>query len=70
MQRQNVRSSNLSSVGYNLSQMVLGIHLNDGSIYQYFNVPQSIYTNLMSASSHGKYFHTNIQHNYRYTRVG
>ena len=70
MLRQSVNSSNLSSVGYNPSQMVLEIQFNDGAVYQYFGVPQNIYTSLMNASSHGKYFYANIRDNYRYSPVG
>lgn len=70
MQRQNVSSSNLSSVGYDPHQMVLEIQFKDGSVYQYFGVPQSIYVSLINASSHGKYFHANVQNNYRCTRIG
>lgn len=70
MFRQSVISSNLSSVGYSSSQMVLEIQFNDGAVYQYFGVPQSVYTSLMNASSHGTYFHAYIRNVYRYTRVG
>jgi hypothetical protein len=70
MLRQSVSSSNLNSIGYNPLQMVLEIQFNNGAVYQYFGVPQAEYASLMKASSHGKYFHANIQHNYRYTRVG
>ncbi len=70
MQRQYVSSSNLSSIGYNALQMVLEIQFKDGAIYQYFDVPQGVYFGLVSAPSHGKYFHANIEHNYRYARVG
>jgi hypothetical protein len=70
MPRQPVSSSNLSSIGYNSSQMLLEIQFNDGSVYQYFGVPQSVYSGLMNASSHGKYFHAHIKNSYRYTRVG
>jgi KTSC domain len=69
MVRQHVSSSNLNSVGYNPSQTILEIEFNNGAVYQYFDVPQNVYASLMGASSHGKYFHANIQNNYRCTRV-
>ena len=64
MQRQNVTSSNIASVGYDSNQNKLEIEFLDGGIYQYDNVPQSIYCSLMSASSHGGYFHQYIKNEY------
>lgn len=70
MYRTKVSSSNLSAVGYNSFQMILEIEFNDGAVYQYFGVPQNVYYGLMSATSHGKYFHAYIRNNYRCSRVG
>ena len=70
MVRQSVRSSNLRSVGYDSISLVLEIEFNSGGVYQYFKVSESVYKALMSASSHGKYFHAYIEDHYRYTRAG
>lgn len=69
MKRVPVSSSNLSSVGYNESKQILEIEFNGGRVYQYFNVPKRIHQELMNAASHGKYFHRNIEDNYRYDQV-
>ena len=69
MVRQFVSSSNLRSVGYDPISLILEIEFNSGAVYQYLNIPASVYQSLMSASSHGKYFHAYIKDNYRYTRV-
>ena len=69
MQRQHVQSSNLRSVGYDTASSTLEIEFNSGGIYQYFNVPASIYQGLMGASSLGTYFHNYIKSSYRYTRL-
>lgn len=61
MERQKVESSNLESVGYQAPSMILEIEFKNGGIYQYFNVPESIFIDLMNASSHGSYFHANIR---------
>lgn len=61
MHREPVISSNLHSVGYDETNNVLEIEFNSGGIYQYYNVPQSVYRGLMNASSHGKYFHAHIK---------
>lgn len=56
MNRVQVMSSDLASVGYDKETQVLEIEFRNGTIYQYFNIPESIYSGLMSASSHGRYF--------------
>jgi hypothetical protein len=70
MQRQNVSSSNIKSIGYDRESQTLEIEFNSGGIYHYFNVPVAIYENLMSASSHGKYLHQNIKDVYQFSEVG
>jgi hypothetical protein len=69
MQRQSVQSSNLRSVGYDAQSNTLEIEFNTGGVYQYFDVPANVYQGLISASSHGTYFHNYIKSSYRYTRI-
>lgn len=61
MDRVQVSSSNLLSVGYNSKTMVLEVEFKNRSIYQYFGIPSNIYSGLMSAKSHGRYFHAYIK---------
>lgn len=70
MIRQSVSSSNIQSIGYDLEISVLEIGFHSGGVYQYSNVPEIVYNALMSASSHGRYFHHNIKGVYPYRRVG
>lgn len=69
MQRRPVSSSNLKSVGYDPVTQTLEIEFQSGAVYEYYNVPVSVYEGLMQASSHGQYFHQNIRNRYRYRRV-
>lgn len=70
MERQYVSSSNIASIGYDLDNMILEVEFLSGAVYQYFDVPQSIYDGLMAADSHGKYFAAYIKKGgYRYVRV-
>ena len=69
MQRQDVDSSNLRSVGYDADNQILEIEFKSGSVYQYFDVPATVYTALMSASSKGKYHIQWIKHSYRYRQI-
>ena len=69
MLRKPVNSSNIESVGYDREQNILEIAFKGGGIYQYFNVSEAIYDELMAAESHGKYFHANIKGNYLYEKI-
>ena len=62
-----VSSSNIFSIGYDNGTLEIQFH--SGGIYQYFNVPEHIYENLMSASSHGTYFASHIKNFYNYRRI-
>lgn len=61
MDRAPVSSSKLTSIGYNPQERILEIEFLNGSVYQYFDVPSNIYSGLMSASSHGRYFDAYIK---------
>jgi hypothetical protein len=69
MDRQSVRSSNIKSIGYDPKSETLEIGFHSGDIYQYFDVPESIFNSLMSASSHGSYFHKYIKDKYRWAEI-
>ena len=69
MNRQTVSSSNIHSIGYDVKFQILEIEFQDGGIYQYFNIPESIYNALMSASSYGSYFHRYIKDQYQWTKI-
>ncbi|RXI46074.1 KTSC domain-containing protein [Clostridium tetani] len=69
MQRTRVSSSNVYSIGYDDSSSILEVQFNNGSIYQYSNVPYSIYQGLMSAASHGSYLHAHVKGIYLYRRI-
>lgn len=64
MKRQPVNSTNLASVGYDVVTKVLEIEFSSGGIYQYTGVPATVYTALMTAESHGRYFATYIRDTY------
>lgn len=69
MDKVRVNSSNISSIGYDPMSQTLEVAFNSGGIYQYYNVPENIYINLMNAGSKGKYHHTHIKGRYNYKRV-
>ena len=64
MIRQPVSSSNIRSIGYDSESNTLEVEFLSGRVYQYFDVPESIYNELMHASSHGSFFHRYIRDRY------
>jgi len=70
MNRQPVSSSNIASIGYDPTGRTLEIEFHSGGIYQYYEVSQNLYENLMAAASHGEYFDQNIKGHYGDTKVG
>jgi len=71
MDRVPVQSSNLSSVGYDPTTSTLEIEFSNGSIYQYFGVPEYVHEGLMNAGSKGSYFDQHIKRaGYPYSKVG
>ncbi len=71
MDRTPVSSSNLASVGYALTTQTLEVEFLNDSIYQYSGVPSSVYSGLMSASSHGSYLDRYVKKaGYSYRKVG
>lgn len=62
-----VVSSNLASVGYAQDTMVVSF-LN-GTAYEYFSVPKSVYEGLLSASSKGQYLHRVVKGRYSYRKI-
>ena len=69
MDRTPVNSSDIADVGYDDTTMTLEVGFHSGSIYQYFDVPQTVYGEFMSADSKGKFFNMYIKNNYRYTKL-
>jgi hypothetical protein len=61
MYRIRVSSSNLASVGYDEASGTLEVEFHNGSCYQYSNVPAYVYSGLMSAASHGRYFDAHVK---------
>jgi hypothetical protein len=64
MKRQPLRSSVLSTAGYDAATAVLELEFTSGDVYRYFAVPPSVFRALMDADSPGAYFNTNISDRY------
>jgi hypothetical protein len=69
MERTSVESSNLVSIGYDEEQNILEVEFKGNRVYEYYDVPASVYAALMSADSHGKYFSKFIRNSYSFTQL-
>ena len=70
MNRTQITSSNLRSVGYDPATSTLEVEFRHGDVYQYFDVPAARHTGLLSAYSHGAYFDTFIKNGgYAYQHI-
>ena len=70
MEKQPVASSNVRAVGYDPGTQTLEIEFLNGSIYQYYGVPDHMHTQMMQESSKGSFLHLYIRNSYPYSRVG
>ena len=70
MERRFVFSSNIRSIGFDRGAQVLEIEFFSGGIYQYRDVPESVYDELMLAPSKGKFYQHRIKEYFPYLRVG
>ena len=67
--RETVRSTALATIGYSKRKHILEIQFNNGAVYRYFDVPPSVYRELMSAESKARYYDSYIKRNYRSVHV-
>lgn len=69
MERISVSSSNIASIGYDPDSLTLEIEFNNGSVYQYFDVGQRVYEDLINSDSVGGFLASNIKGSYRFSKV-
>ncbi len=69
MERMPMQSSNVAEIGYDPATMTLEVAFTNNSVYQYFDVPQAVYQELITAESVGKYLNQQIKNSYRYARL-
>lgn len=69
MERKNVSSGTIRSVGYDAREQVLEIEFTHGGIYQYSRVSPEIYRRLMAAPALASYFKDEIEEGYTAKRI-
>lgn len=70
MNRTSVQSSMIASLGHDANTSTLEVEFNNGAVWQYYDVPESVYYDMMNSGSLGKYFHANIKGQYSEAQVG
>ena len=69
MERKNVSSSSIRSIGFDERNRVLEVEFSDGRINQYSGVSAEINRRLMSAPSIVSYFRDNVEESFTAKRV-
>ncbi len=62
------QSSNISGFSYDEGGELLTVEFNNGSRYNYYDVPSHIYEGMKVAPSVGSYLHANVKGRFRYAR--
>ena len=64
-----VDSSNIQDVSYDQNSGTMVVTFNNGSTYQYRDVPIGVYQRLIDAPSKGSYFAEYIRHSFQGSRL-
>ncbi|GAB1576225.1 MULTISPECIES: KTSC domain-containing protein [Alcaligenaceae] len=70
MDRDPVASSTIIAIGYDEPSQTLEVEFKTGAVYQYYNVTQALFEQLMQAGSKGQFLAYQIKNAYPYSRVG
>ena len=66
---QYVDSSNINAVGFDEEAEAMLVEFNSGDTYQYEQVPEQVFRDLMDAKSIGSFFHTHVRGVYDFAKV-
>ncbi|HYH47514.1 MAG TPA: KTSC domain-containing protein [Thermoanaerobaculia bacterium] len=69
MQRTQIDSSSLSSIGYEPRTRTLEVEFRSGRVYRYRGVPPRVYRSLLDADSAGRFLNLEIKGAYPYREV-
>ena len=69
VEMQDVTSSNVLAIGYRSSDLTLFVSFKSGTKYAYFQVPEQVYQDFLSAESKGKFLASQIKGNYNYQKL-
>lgn len=64
-----IKSSNMVRSEYDTSTKKMIVEFNNGSKYEYLEVPHKIYTQFRMSESQGKFFTVNISKKFQYNKL-
>jgi hypothetical protein len=64
-----VNSSTISEIGYDAQRSVMIVKFKTGAVYEYLEVPQSIYDFVINADSVGKALNAEVKGVYEYQQL-
>lgn len=64
-----VESSNIRAVGYEPTTKKLFVRFQNGTLYEYADVPEQTFNEFNDAHSKGKYFSASIRNNFTSTKI-
>ncbi len=62
-------SSNIARFGYDETSQILTVEFKSGGMYNYYDVQETVFEQMKSASSKGQFLAMNIKGTYRYARI-
>ena len=69
MDFQSVTSSTIERVGYDRQSMTLAVEFRNGTVYEYYDVPETVFAEFLAAGSPGQYLSQHVKKSYRYART-
>jgi hypothetical protein len=63
------QSSNIVRFTYDDVSRVLKVEFKNGSVYDYFDIPEHVFNGMQNAPSVGQYLAQQVKGNYRYARA-
>ena len=70
MHRIPIPSTDIIQVGYQEDSEILEIKFSQAGVYQFFNVPTTVYDEFMSAASKESYYRAKIGERFPCSRIG
>lgn len=64
-----IESTNIRKTEYDTESKKLLIEFNNGTQYEYDEVPHQLYTQFRMSDSQGKFFHSKISKSYKYKKL-
>jgi hypothetical protein len=69
MKTTTVDSTTIRTIGYDAKRQLLQIEFQNHSVYQYFDVPEAVYEELIQSPSKGTYFNQCIRPEFDFAQV-